>query len=84
MLSVFLNVKDAATLFGKEWTALNNLIYIIIGAAPDLIISFAKRRIGFLQPEEVKGYVRKEDTRADGNDNGNGDGDGAVLPTKAP
>ena len=80
MLAVFFNVKDAAYLFGKEWTELNNLIYIIIGAAPDLIISFAKRKVGFLQPQEVNGYVRAQNkSNIEKEDE---DGGGAVTPKK--
>lgn len=75
MLAVYFNVDDAAQLIGKEWTSLNGLIYLVIGAAPDLIISFAKRKVGFLQPKISNGYNRS----ASDDDTG---GDGAVIPNK--
>lgn len=59
MIAVYFNVKDVSMLFGKEWTELNNIAYIVIGAAPDLVISFAKRKAGFLQPEVTEGHIRK-------------------------
>lgn len=59
MLLVFFNVSETAELFGKEWTKLNNLVYAVIGFAPDYVIALAKRKIGFLQPKEVEGYERK-------------------------
>jgi uncharacterized membrane protein YuzA (DUF378 family) len=59
MFIVFLNVNAISQLFGKDWETLDNLIYVVIGFAPDLIISFAKRKAGFLQPKEVNGYERK-------------------------
>lgn len=59
MLLVFLNVSETAQLFGKEWTKLNNLVYALIGFAPDYVIAWAKRKAGFLQPREVEGYERK-------------------------
>jgi hypothetical protein len=60
MLAIYFNVEDAALLLGKEWTELNNIIYIVVGATPDLVVSFAKRKAGFLQPENTKGFKRKE------------------------
>lgn len=59
MLALYFNVGDISGLFGKEWTELNNLVYLAVGAAPDLVIAFAKRKAGFLQPEATKGYQRK-------------------------
>ena len=59
MLGIYLNIADAGKLFGKELTELNSLIYLVVGAAPDLIISFAKRKTGFLQVEKTDGFTRK-------------------------
>lgn len=59
MLAIYFNAKETGLLFGKEWTDINNLIYIMVGSVPDLVVSFAKRRAGFLQPSETKDYQRK-------------------------
>lgn len=37
------------------------LVYILIGAAPDLVIAYAKRKTKFLRPNEVDGYIRRDD-----------------------
>jgi len=59
MLVIFANVQDANIIFGSDFPVANKLIYLVVGAAPDLVISYAKRKVGFLKPEEAKGYIRK-------------------------
>lgn len=59
MLIIWANVIDANLLFGSEYPLANKLIYVVVGAAPDLVISYAKRKVGFLQPDEAKGFKRK-------------------------
>ena len=59
MLAIYFNAKETGLLFGKEWTDINNLVYIIVGSVPDLVVSFAKRKAGFLQSTETKDYIRK-------------------------
>lgn len=65
VLSLFISIgvhmirEDIGDLAGKEIKNLNMVLYAIIGAAPDLLISYAKRKVSFLQPEEVDGFKRK-------------------------
>lgn len=44
----------------EELTAYGILVYIVIGAAPDLVVAYAKRKSNFLRVEEVEGYKRKQ------------------------
>lgn len=58
-IAIVLNTNDAANLLGKDEIALNNLIYIAVGAVPDLIIGLVKNKTKWLRPDEVDGYTRK-------------------------
>src|SRR5690606_5889639 len=46
---VWLNVGDFAKLIGQEWGALNNIVYAIIGFAPEIVLQFIRKRLGVLQ-----------------------------------
>lgn len=50
---VYLNVKDFASLIGKDFEFLNNLVYGVIGFAPEYALQYIKRKFGILQPKEV-------------------------------
>lgn len=54
-----MNFTEFAQLVGKDWTDMNNLAYIAIGFAPELLLQWLKRKVGFLQTSEVDGYTRK-------------------------
>lgn len=41
---------------GSEWGL---GVYIVIGACPDLVISYFKRKTNFLRPDSTDGYERK-------------------------
>lgn len=60
-LAVQLNLSEVKHLTGFEWRGIYS---IIIGFAPDLILSVLKDRLGILQPKRVKLkdkiYERKE------------------------
>lgn len=44
----------------NEFTKWGTIIYIVIGAAPDLLVSYLKRKSNkFLRVNEVDGYARK-------------------------
>src|SRR5690606_20194523 len=51
LLAVVANLltDDIAKIADQEWSSLNMIIYALIGAAPDLVISYAKRKVDFLQ-----------------------------------
>ena len=57
-VAVHLNITDFSKLFGQEWTALNQIVYIVIGAVPEMVLQHFKRKIGLFQPDEIKGYKR--------------------------
>ncbi len=65
MLSIFLSVaihfnwEDVTEIFGQQ-LKLNKLVFLAIGAVPELILQYAKKKLGFLQPKEVEGFNRKE------------------------
>lgn len=44
----------------EDLTTYGSLVYVVIGAAPDLVIAYAKRKSNFLRLAEVDGYKRKE------------------------
>lgn len=60
LLSVALhfNWDDLNQLIGKSWM-LNKAVFLIIGAFPEIVLQYVKRKYGFLQPKEVEGYERK-------------------------
>lgn len=58
--AVYLNVGDFAKLIGSEFEQLNNIVYLLLGFAPERMLQLAKKRFGFLQPEEVEGHTRKQ------------------------
>ena len=58
-LAIHLNWGEVLDLFGTDWK-LNNLVYLAVGAAPELVLQWAKKKYGFLQPNEVSGYERKK------------------------
>lgn len=50
---------DIFAVAGKDLENYNMLVFALIGAAPDLVISYAKRKTQFLQPEQVWEFKRK-------------------------
>lgn len=58
-LLVWLNIEDFASIFGKEWTTVNNIVYAVIGFAPEKVLQWMKKKYGFLQPEKVGEHIRK-------------------------
>lgn len=46
-LALKYNWDDFMVLFDKDWT-LNNVVYLVIGAAPELILQKLRKRYGFL------------------------------------
>jgi hypothetical protein len=58
-LAVWLNIENVAKLIGKDWTIINDLVYLAIGFAPELILQWIKKKYGFLQPKNVDEYIRK-------------------------
>jgi hypothetical protein len=59
----WLLTEDIAKVASKQWTELNLIVYAIIGAAPDLVIGYAKRNLSFLQPKETEGYKRVQESK---------------------
>jgi amino acid transporter len=55
----WLIAPDVAKVANQDITSLGSIIYAIIGGAPDLIISYAKRKTNFLKQESVDGFKRK-------------------------
>lgn len=46
---VWLNVGDFAKLVGQEWQGLNNIVYAVIGFAPELVLQWVRKKYGILQ-----------------------------------
>ena len=46
---VWLNVGDFAKLIGQEWQGLNNIVYAVIGFAPELVLQWVRKKYGILQ-----------------------------------
>lgn len=63
-LLVWMVFPELASLHEKmnEWGI---LAYILIGAAPDLVISYFKRETDFLRPKNVDGFPRRADDTVD-------------------
>ncbi|AEV34166.1 hypothetical protein Oweho_3215 [Owenweeksia hongkongensis DSM 17368] len=57
-IAIHLNWDNAVSLFSGEVT-LNDLIYLVVGAVPELVLQWAKRKGGFLQSSTVQDYDRK-------------------------
>ena len=57
-LALKLNWTEFVGLIGKEWE-LNNLVFLAVGFAPELLLQKLKKKYGFLQPEKVEGFERK-------------------------
>lgn len=55
----WLIAPDVAKIANQDLTSLGSVVYALIGAAPDMVISYAKRKTDFLRPEKVDGYQRK-------------------------
>lgn len=47
---VYLNVEDFGKLLGQEWSVLNNIVYAVIGFAPEIVLQWLKSKYNFLQP----------------------------------
>lgn len=58
-LIVFLNIDDANGLFGTQWQTANDLVYCLIGFAPERLLQFFKKKYSFLQPDQVDDFKRK-------------------------
>tara|TARA_R110000822_G_scaffold123489_7_gene257917 strand:+ start:461 stop:817 length:357 start_codon:yes stop_codon:yes gene_type:complete len=58
-IGFWLIAPDVAKIADQDITSLGSVVYALIGAAPDLVISYAKRKTDFLRPENVDGYKRK-------------------------
>ena len=58
-LAIHFNWADFNQLVGKSWV-LNNLIFLIVGATPELVMQWLKKKYSILQPKEVEGYERKQ------------------------
>lgn len=60
-LSIFLhlNIVNLSELIGKDWTGANDLLYGVIGFAPEIALQWLKKKYGFLQPTEVDEFQRK-------------------------
>lgn len=58
-LAVWLNIESVAKLIGKDWTIINDLVYLAIGFAPELLLQWIKKKYGFLQPKNVDDFKRK-------------------------
>lgn len=46
---VYLNVGDFAKLMGQDWEGINNIVYAVIGFAPEIVLQFIRKRFGVLQ-----------------------------------
>lgn len=46
---VYLNVGDFAKLMGQEWEGINNIVYAVIGFAPEIVLQLIRKRFGVLQ-----------------------------------
>ena len=57
-LAVHLNWELFGSLIGMD--SFNELIYLVIGAVPELFLQRLKKKMGVLQQDQVKGYQRKE------------------------
>jgi hypothetical protein len=57
--AVHFNAKEVLSLF-NGYENLSDLIYLPIGAAPEMVLQWAKKKYGFGQPEKVEGYQRKK------------------------
>lgn len=57
-VAIHLNWGEVLDLFGTDWK-LNNLVYLAVGAVPELVLQYVKKKYGFLQPENVEGFKRK-------------------------
>lgn len=59
-VAIHLNYPYVETLIGKEVSPdILPLIYIPVGAVPELVLQYFKKKAGFLQPQNVSGYARK-------------------------
>jgi hypothetical protein len=55
-----LNGGDISKLLGQDWQDINGWVYVLIGFAPEMILQKLKKKYGFLQPESVDSYKRKQ------------------------
>lgn len=58
-LITHLNWDSVTSVFSADWE-LSDLIFVLIGGAPEFVLQKMKRYWGFLQPEKVSGYNRKD------------------------
>jgi hypothetical protein len=57
-LAIHLNAPEVEKLMVSDFEV-NNLIYLVVGAVPELVLQYFKRKGSFLQPKNVKGFDRK-------------------------
>lgn len=58
-LLVFMNAGDFSSVIGDQWLFAGNIIYALIGFAPELLLQKLKKKYGVLQPKEVGDFTRK-------------------------
>lgn len=46
---IWLNVGDFAKLMGQDWEGINNIVYAVIGFAPEIVLQVLRKRFGVLQ-----------------------------------
>lgn len=49
-LALKYNWEDFIAIFGKDWE-LNKVVYLVIGAVPELVLQKLRKKYGFLKPK---------------------------------
>jgi hypothetical protein len=57
-LAIHLNTPEVEKLVVADFEV-NNLIYLVVGAVPELVLQYFKRKGSFLQPKQVDNFKRK-------------------------